>query len=314
MAWHALTLDVDGAHAESFSEALLEAGAVSVLLEDADAGTAAERPQYAEPDWDAATAWTRNRLRILLDAATDPGALLAQAAQQTGLESAPAYVVERVDDEDWVQRTREQFQPVRITASLWVVPTWCEPPDRAATNLRLDPGQAFGTGTHPTTKMVLQWLSALVPELRVAGRRDGAPLRVLDYGCGSGILAIAAAKLGAAHVDAVDIDVRALEATRTNARANGVSVNACSPDDLAPGAYDVIVANILANPLIALAPALSRRLLPDGHLALSGILDIQAQDVISAYAGSVFLDVAVNDGDWSLLVGRCSTHPDRGVA
>lgn len=294
MPWLSLTLEVEDAAAETLSEALLERGAQSVSLEDADEGTTREVPRYAEPSWDsAAGAWPHSRLVALLPLDANVLELVVECSRAAGLSQPPAFRVARVEDDDWVRRTQAQFAPVPIGERLWIVPTWCEPPDARAAVVRLDPGMAFGTGTHPSTRLALQCLERSL--------RGGE--RVLDYGCGSGILAIAAAKLGAAEVDAVDLDPRALEAARDNARANEVGVRVSTPEALPPGDYDVVVANILANPLILLAPALTARVRSGGRLALSGILAAQAQDVAEAYRPAIRLVVSRAEEGWVLLEG-----------
>jgi ribosomal protein L11 methyltransferase len=316
MPWLVLTLELDDAHVEAYSEALLEAGAVSVALEDADAGTAAEAPYYAEPgattsgadlgSTGTTGAWRRNRVSALLSAQADARAVVARAAQAAGLGRAPDFGVARLEDEDWVRRTQSQFVPLRVGDRVWIVPSWHEPPERNATVIRLDPGLAFGTGSHPSTRLVLRFLERVLRETEFGGGRAS----VLDYGCGSGILAIAAAKLGARGVDAVDLDPQALEATASNARANGVAVRVAAPQALAPGDYDVVVANILANPLVALAPLLVARTRRGGRLALSGILEAQAPEVIAAYAPEVDLSVGAADDGWVLLEGRRRLSPN----
>lgn len=294
MPWLSLTLQVDEAAAEAFSEALLERGAQSVSVEDADAGTEREMPRFAEPSGeDAPAAWPRTRVVALFGAEADVPTLVAESARAAGLEHAPAFTIGRVEDEDWVRRSQAQFAPLAVSERLWIVPSWCEPPDPGATVVRMDPGTAFGTGAHPSTRLVLNFLATTL--------RGGE--RVLDYGCGSGILAIAAAKLGAAEVDAVDLDPRAIEAARDNARANEVAVRVSAPEALPPGDYDVVVANILANPLILLAPALGTRVRARGRLALSGILDAQAGEVAAAYRPAIELRVAAADEGWVLLAG-----------
>jgi ribosomal protein L11 methyltransferase len=270
MPWLSLTLEVEEAAAEALSEALLARGAQSVGLEDADEGTAREAPRFAEPSWDsAAGAWPHSRVVALLPLDANVFELVVECTRAAGLDQLPAFRVERIEDDDWVRRTQSQFTPVPIGERLWIVPTWCEPPDARA---------------------------AVVRSLR-GGER------VLDYGCGSGILAIAAAKLGAAQVDAVDLDPRALDATRANARANEVSVCVSTPEALPRGDYDVVVANILANPLILLAPALTARVRPHGRLALSGVLAAQASDVAAAYRPAIELAVTREDEGWALLEG-----------
>ena len=197
-----------------------------------------------------------------------------------------------VADQDWVRLTQAQFGPCRITPAFWIVPTWSEIPDGATTVIRLDPGRAFGTGTHPTTRMCLRWIATS----GTTGRR------VLDYGCGSGVLAIAAALFGGEEIDAVDIDPAAVEATEANARANGVAVRCMAPDD-ALGPYELVVANILAAPLTLLAPLLSRRLVDGGRIVLSGILARQADELRTAYRPWLDLEVADQDDGWALMTG-----------
>jgi ribosomal protein L11 methyltransferase len=314
MSWLVLTFEIDEAHAEAFGDALIDAGADSVSLEDADAGSAAETPRYAEPSPHAAygefaleqtpAAWSRNRLSALLDESADPVAIAAAAARAAGLADTPRYTVSRIADDDWVRRTQAQFAPLEVADRLWIVPSWHEPPAANAIAIRLDPGLAFGTGSHPTTRLALRFLARSLRD----GSRCAAP-RVLDYGCGSGILAIAAAKLGAAEVDAVDVDPQAIAATARNALANNVTLRACAPELLPAGEYDVVVANILANPLIVLAPLLVARLRPRARLALSGILAAQAAEVIAAYAAQVSLSVAEEEEGWVLLDGERRSAP-----
>jgi ribosomal protein L11 methyltransferase len=277
-----LTVIVDEARAEALSDALLDGGALSVSVEDAQADSADEQPLYGEPGMALERqAWRSSRLLILLDGGTDPAQLLAAAAMAAGLPAPAITSLRSVEDADWVRLTQAQFPPTRISDRLWIVPTWHQPPDPHAINLRLDPGVAFGTGTHPTTRLCLGWLDAHPPR----------NLRVLDYGCGSGILAVAAALLGARAVVGTDIDPQAIEAARANSLANGVPVDAAHytlPDRLPPadttdGTFDVVLANILANPLKLLAPALLARVGPGGALVLAGILDRQTDEMIDLY-------------------------------
>ncbi|HVB49128.1 MAG TPA: 50S ribosomal protein L11 methyltransferase [Burkholderiales bacterium] len=336
MAWLALTLEVDEAHAEAFSDALLEAGAISVSIEDAEAGSAFERARFAEPGWSTPATWHRNRVQALLDPGADCNAVVAAAAGVAGLGTPPAFARSRVDEQDWVRASQAQFPPLAVGDRLWIVPTWHEPPDPQAVVVRLDPGLAFGTGSHPTTRLVLAWLErtiASLPPMRPAepnapasaagkqdedgsaGERSGLSfpatswpastrLRVLDYGCGSGILAIVAAKLGAGKVDAVDLDPQALETTAHNALRNCVAVGTAAPETLPAGDYDVVVANILANPLVLLQPALARRTCAGGRIALSGILVSQATAVIDAYAPDFDLAAEGEEQGWVLLAGH----------
>lgn len=284
--------------ADALSDALLEHGALSVSIEDADADTVDEQPLYGEPGAQPErTGWAHNRVSVLLPTGSDPAQLLAAACEAVSI-SVPRICGERqVDDADWVRLTQAQFPPTRIGNGLWIVPSWHKPPDPGAVNIRLDPGIAFGTGTHPTTRLCLAWLLQRMPR--------GA--RVLDYGCGSGVLAIAAAKLGAREVIGTDIDGQALVAARANSRRNAVDARYTAPEQLPPGPFDVVLANILANPLRLLAPALLARVAPGGWLVLSGVLDRQAEELIGAYAQvdrAVPLDVWATEDGWSCLSGR----------
>jgi ribosomal protein L11 methyltransferase len=272
MPFLALRVEVERDAADALSDALLELGAQS---------TSIERPDSAQV-----------MLQALFAEQQDPVSLLHAAAEGCGLRTGEAHV-SRVEDEDWVRRSQAQFEPLRVGPRLWIGASWHSAPPDAPLVVRLDPGLAFGTGSHPSTKLVLRFLERLI-----AGGE-----RVLDYGCGSGILAIAAARLGAAQVDAVDIDPQAVEVTLGNAQANGVSVRACLPDALARGAYDIVVANILAQPLIALAAELTSRTAPGARIALAGILASQAQDVAAPYAAAFDMEVGAHEGDWALLCG-----------
>ena len=293
MPWLSLSVEVDAAHAEAFSDALIDAGAISVSLEDADAGTQEESPLYAEPSWTSDHAWKRNRVHALAAGDCDADALVRQASTAADMP-LPHYVLGRVEEQDWVRATQAQFTPVRAGERLWIVPSWHELPQAPdAIVVRLDPGLAFGTGTHPTTRLVLAWLE----------RAGCAGARVLDYGCGSGILAIAAARLGAAHADGVDVDSQALAAATANAARNGVALQAYPPDALVPGHYDIVLANILANPLITLEAVLAARARSGGRIALSGILAAQAEEVIAAYAGDFSVAVEGTEEGWVLIAG-----------
>jgi ribosomal protein L11 methyltransferase len=274
-----------------------EFGALAVSLEDADAGTDAEQAVYGEPGLPVpATAWRRSRLRALFD--DEPTATAAAARALAGDASAGVQVesIAPLDAQDWVRKTQQQFDPVEITPTFWIVPSWHEPPPRARTVMRLDPGLAFGTGSHPTTRMCLRWIAATFTP---AGT-SGAPARVLDYGCGSGILAIAAALHGARSVDAVDIDPAAVAATDANARAHSVALRAGDPA-LAKGRYDVVLANILATPLKLLAPLLSAHVAQGGRLVLAGLLEAQVDELREAYRPWADLQVADREEGWVLL-------------
>lgn len=293
MPWLALEFEVAAAHAESMADALLELGALSVATEDAAAGTALESALFAEPT-PAATLWPRNRLTALLPQDAAANQWIAAAARVAGLVAVPPVSAARIEDDDWVRRTQQQFAPIQVGARLWIVPSWCEPPnDAGAIVIRLDPGLAFGTGSHPSTRLALAWLE----------RSLGGGERVLDYGCGSGILALAAAKLGAARVSAIDLDPQARAACSANARTNGIALQVAEPAALAGGDFDVIVANILAGPLVQLAPEFTERTRRGARLALSGILDAQADEVRAAYAHGFATAVAASEEGWSLIAG-----------
>jgi ribosomal protein L11 methyltransferase len=275
---------------ETLSEALEALDALSVSVEDADAQTDAEQALFGEPGMPPPKeGWQRSRMVALFnteEAAREAAKLLTAQEFFTGcrlLEIVP------VADQDWVRLTQSQFAPVAITPEFWIVPTWHEPPAQARQIIRLDPGLAFGTGTHPTTRMCLRW---------IATRRLGD--RVLDYGCGSGILAIGAARFGAGHIDAVDIDPAAVQSTHDNASANGVQLNAGLPE-LANGRYDTVLANILATPLKMLAPLLCSHVAPGGALVLAGILERQVDELKAAYAPHARLEVADTDEGWVLM-------------
>jgi ribosomal protein L11 methyltransferase len=293
MSWFAASLTVNAASVEAFSDALLKAGAIAVDITDAHAGTPAERAMFGEPEDACAGQWEFSRVKALFGETVDVAASVTAALLAAGLDFAPALDIERIADQDWVRATQSQFRPVRISARLWVVPTWHVPPDPAAINLLIDPGLAFGTGTHPTTRLCLKWLDA---NLR-AGER------VLDYGCGSGILAIAAMKLGAGNASGVDIDPAAVLAARHNAMQNEVMVEFLAADHSAPQAADIVLANILANPLVVLAPLLAHATRPGGRIVLSGVLEHQACDVQSAYRTWFHMDPPQHDDGWALLSG-----------
>jgi len=292
-----LVLSAPQALVEPVSDALMdELGALSVSVEDADADTDAERALFGEPGMPAPQpGWDRSTLKALFDseaAATDAMTLLLAQEWAGGLA---VQSLQAVEEQDWVRLTQSQFTPVEITPSFWIVPSWHEPPAAATRVIRLDPGLAFGTGTHPTTRMCLRWIA------RHASAVAGA--RVLDYGCGSGILAIGASLHGAAEVDAVDIDPAAVEATRHNAAANGVTLRAGLADLVDPpqGRYAVVLANILATPLKLLAPLLCGHLKPGGRLVLAGILERQADELRAAYAPWRTIDVLDAEDGWILM-------------
>jgi ribosomal protein L11 methyltransferase len=295
VAWRALVVEVAAGAADALSDALLAHGAAAASVEDALAGTPAEQPVFDEPGGGSAATWARARVRALVAHDADVAAILAAAAADAGFDRVPRYALEDVADADWVRASQDQFEPIRVSARLWIVPSWHAAPDPQALNIRLDPGLAFGTGSHPTTRLCLRWLERWV----------GPDSSVLDYGSGSGILAIAALKLGARAAVGVDVDPAAVAAARENAARNAVAARfAASEAPLAPASFDLVVANILANPLITLAPLLAAQCRPGGRLALAGILAPQADAVASAYAEWVPLAAAGEEDGWICLEGR----------
>jgi len=292
--WLCATLLAPENAVEALSDDLLEAGAVAVDVQDAAAGTPAERPIFAEPGEAPVSGWQLNRVSALFETDARVPALLAQALTAAGLDAGTACSLGRVEDEDWVRLTQSQFQPLQITPRLWIVPSWHQPPDPDAINIALDPGVAFGTGAHPTTRLCLRWLASTVT----------AQDDVLDYGCGSGILAIAALKLGACSARGIDIDPQAVEAARLNAERNGVAARFVVADEAAVAPARIVIANILANPLMVLAPLLAGLTLPGGRIALAGILAEQAAAVLAAYAGAFDMRCEAEDEGWVLLTGQ----------
>jgi len=293
MAWQRVGLVVAGDHAEALAEALEAHGAVATEINDADAGTPEEDAVFGEPGADSAL-WRRCRVSALFPAEAALDAAVAESLATSGVPTLAAASIDRLEDADWVALTQRQFTPIRAGARLWIVPTWHETPDPEAVNVVLDPGAAFGTGSHPTTRLCLGWLERVV-----CGGET-----VLDYGCGSGILAIAAMKLGARSALAVDVDPLALEAARYNAQRNAVALAVHDARDPLPGLARITVANILANPLRMLAPVIAAHTAAGGHMALSGILEEQAAGVIDAYAEFAQLDVAEREAGWVLVAGK----------
>lgn len=291
MALASLAFELDRRDAEQLTDILLGLGALSVAAEDAAAGTEEEQPVFDEPG-EVAT-WSRVRLHVLLAGDADPQALMERACAQAGVCFPDSLEVEAVAERDWVRETQAQFDPIRIARRLWVVPSWHTPPEPPAIAISLDPGVAFGTGSHPTTRLCLQWL-----EQHVHGGET-----VLDYGCGSGILAIAAMKLGAARAAGVDIDPAAVRAAKENAGRNRV---ACEfSDTRSPLAFeaDIVVANILANPLKLLAPLLAGYVRAGGRIALSGILEHQQEEVEGCYAQRFHFEAPAREEGWICLSG-----------
>lgn len=306
MFWRSLTFKVGSDYVDAVSDLLLEQGALSVDVHDAGEGTDQEQPLFGEPGSPPEQFWRQAEVTVLLEEGADIDKVMHKVAEVTEQSKLPEYRLAQIQEQDWVRLTQAQFEPIRISSRLWIVPSWHDLPDPAAINLRLDPGLAFGTGSHPTTQLCLNWLDKFL--------QPGDS--VLDYGCGSGILAIAALKLGADRVTGVDIDPNAITASLENAR-----INACDPDKLvfttaqsaSEGESDinsekfsatVVVANILANPLIMLAPVLMRALQPGGRVILSGILETQADEVLQVYSAWCDMQVAAENQGWVLLTGR----------
>lgn len=305
MSWTEIVIEVARDQAEALSDALLEAGALSVSVEDADLGTDAEQPLFGEPGMEPTQiAWERSRVVALLSADEVPALLLQSAATATGLNAEDLhYELRGVEEQDWVRLTQSQFDPISIGKNIWVVPSWHEAPDPNALILELDPGLAFGTGSHPTTRLCMEWLEAHAPH----------NLSILDYGCGSGILAMVAKKLGAATVIGVDIDLQAIESAHYNSERNHCDIAYYLPETFTDihgnAVFDIVVANILSSPLKLMAPMLSGRVVPNGSLVLSGVLERQADEVIAAYAPYIQLTVWKEREGWVALAGQRSSSP-----
>jgi ribosomal protein L11 methyltransferase len=296
-----LTLGCPQALVEPLADALTdELDCVSVSVEDADADSPAEQALYGEPGLPPPQAgWERSTIRALFETEAQATQAVTLLMAQSWTQGLALVGMQPVADEDWVRLTQSQFTPVQVTPSFWIVPTWHEPPAAAQRFIRLDPGLAFGTGSHPTTRMCLRWIA-----------RHAQPTtpwsRVLDYGCGSGILAIAASLHGAGEVDAVDIDPAAVQSSQDNAKANGVTLR-CGLPDLAAGTYPLVLANILASPLKLLAPLLYGHVAAGGELVLAGILERQAAELTAAYAPWITLEITDREDGWILMTGR--HHP-----
>ncbi|MCE7916628.1 MAG: 50S ribosomal protein L11 methyltransferase [Nitrosomonas sp. PRO5] len=308
MSWLSLTFRIGSDYVDLVGDRLLERGALSVDVHDAGEGTSQEQPLFGEPGAPPDQFWQQAEVTVLLEENANIDEIIQEVAEVIGSPALPEYQLAQVMEQDWVRLTQAQFEPIRISSRLWVVPSWHEPPDPAAISLRLDPGLAFGTGSHPTTRLCLTWLDQFL--------QPGDS--VLDYGCGSGILAIAALKLGAARVTGMDIDPNAITASLDNARNNF-----CDPDRLLftaalpPLVKDdrasaewapvtIVVANILANPLIMLAPVLMKTLQPGGRIVLSGILETQADEVLQVYSEWFDMHIAAKEQGWVLLAGQKS--------
>ena len=283
---------VPSSHAELLSDELMEVGALSTAIEDAYAGTDKEQPIFDEPNEPSAEIWEQSLIIAMFDADTDVDAAVALLPDNMR-PVKEAYTVTSVADQDWVKLTQSQFDPIHVSERLWITPTWHEAPTDGSINIELDPGLAFGTGSHPTTFLCLRWLDANMPQ--------GAA--VLDYGCGSGILAITAAKLGAGKVVGVDIDKQAIRASHDNAAQNQVNIEVYLPDEQPEGQFDVVVANILANPLRMLGQMLAGRVKTDGQIVLSGILAEQVEEISALYQQWFDMKPATIQDGWACLFG-----------
>ncbi len=293
MSWLNLSIHADASYAEALSEALLERGALSVDMLDADADTPDEQAIFGEPGEPTSTVWQHNLVNALFESGVPVADILRDCCAGLSITPLPAHKIAVLEESDWVRLTQAQFDPIRISERLWIVPTWHEPTDPAAINIALDPGLAFGTGSHPTTRLCLRWLDG-----NIKGGES-----VLDYGCGSGILAIAAMKLGAGSAIGVDVDAQAVVASRDNAFANRVTADFHLPDGAVLTQYDVVVANILTNPLRALAPLLAGATRCGGRIVLSGILAEQAEEVMRIYGQWFEMSPAIVEDGWACISG-----------
>ena len=308
MSWTEIVIEVARIHAEALSDALMDAGALSVSVEDADEGTDAEQPLFGEPGMEPKqAAWERSRVVALASVDDDYAAIVAAAASKIRLAPVPAYTLRAVADQDWVRLTQSQFEPIHIGKNIWVVPSWHDAPDPNGLILELDPGLAFGTGSHPTTRLCMEWLETHAPQ----------DLSVLDYGCGSGILAMVAKKLGAAEVIGVDIDPQAIESANDNSSRNHCEIKYYLPAEfeqtVQQQSFDIVVANILSGPLQQMAAMLSGRIAQGGALVLSGVLAEQADAVVAAYAPYITLTVWAEQEGWVALSGRRATQSDQAI-
>lgn len=283
---------------ETVSDALMELDALAVSVEDADADSPNEQALFGEPGMPAPKdGWQRSVVRALFPSVAEATECATLILSQDWAGGVHVQAIQAVAEQDWVRLTQSQFAPVEITPEFWIVPSWHQAPEQAKQVMRLDPGLAFGTGTHPTTRMCLRWIA------QQAAALSPTWTRVLDYGCGSGILAIGAALHGASNIDAVDIDPAAIIASKANAEANKVDLTAALPD-AANGEYPLVIANILATPLRLLAPLLCAHMAPGGHLILAGILERQADELKAAYAPWVKLEVSDSQEGWILMTAQ----------
>ena len=292
MSYQQITINVNDAVAERLADALMEHGALSAAIEDAYAGTENEQAIFGEPGMPTEQIWQQSKVIALFGENDDAAAMIQTASQECGLKDL-AYTSEILADQDWVRLTQAQFDPIQISERLWITPSWHEAPNGNAVNLQLDPGLAFGTGSHPTTRLCLKWL-----DTQLKGGEN-----VLDYGCGSGILTIAALKLGAGSAVGVDIDEQAIRASKDNAAQNNVDAQFYLPDGLPQGQFDIVVANILANPLRMLGEMLAARTKQGGRIVLSGLLDEQVEELSGIYSQWFDIERAEIDEGWARLSG-----------
>lgn len=294
MAWLLLKINANEQNAEAISDALMQIGALSASIEDANAETQAEEAIFGEPGDPPPGIWQDNIVTAMFENDANVGDIISALENEVkGVNSNKLkYRIETIADQDWVRATQAQFDPIKITEKLWIVPTWHDAPNQEAINIILDPGLAFGTGSHPTTSLCLEWLTQQ-PNLK----------NVLDYGCGSGILAIAAKKLGAEVVVGVDIDSQAIAASKYNALQNNVEINFYDANTFTQQTFDVVVANILSSALMVLAPALAKYCNVGGKLALSGILESQTDELIARYSEWFNMDTPTKKDAWVLLSG-----------
>ena len=294
MAWLLLKIQANDENAESISDALMELGALSASIEDAHAETQSEQVIFGEPGDPPPGIWQQNIVTAMLDESTDVAKLLQALQTETQIPQF-SYVTETIEEQDWVRATQAQFDPIHITDKLWIVPTWHTSPNQDAINIILDPGLAFGTGSHPTTHLCLEWLTQ-------QSNLHGAD--ILDYGCGSGILAIAAKKLGSNNTVGVDIDEQAVVSSRFNAEQNETTdIDFYDANDFGNQTFDVVVANILSSALMVLAPALAKYCKTGGNIALSGILEEQTEALIARYSEWFTMDAPTQKDAWILLTG-----------
>lgn len=292
MHWLSITIEADDQHAEILSDALVELGALSVETSDAEADSPNENAVFAEPDIPT-TLWKKNKITALFDANVQADKIVQQAAHICELSIPLNFNQSFIEEQDWVKSTQAQFQPIKISERLWITPSWHESPDSEAICLTLDPGLAFGTGSHPTTALCLRWLNNHIKGEEI----------ILDYGCGSGILTIAALKLGAKIAVGIDIDAQAVEVSKRNAELNYVDAQFFTPNEAPRLQANIVIANILANPLKLLAPMLAQSTFTGGHIVLSGILKEQANDVITQYSRWFDMNHLSEDNNWVCLSG-----------